>query len=160
MASVRRRPDGQWRARYRDNAGREHARHFARKVDAQRWLDEVTLAVVSGQYVDPKAGKVTFRTFYADWSQRQVWQSGTVLAMNLSAGSVTFGDLPLNRVRKSHVEAWVKAMALKPLAPTTIKARYQNVRAVFRAAVGDRLIAVDPSVGRSLFRRRGEPMLR
>ena len=89
-------------------------------------------------------------TFYADWSQRQVWQSGTVLAMNLSAGSVTFGDLPLNRVRKSHVEAWVKAMALKPLAPTTIKARYQNVRAVFRAAVGDRLIAVDPSVGVAL----------
>ena len=33
MASVKRRPDGVWRARYRDLDGREHAKHFARKVD-------------------------------------------------------------------------------------------------------------------------------
>ena len=33
MASVSKRPNGQWRARYRDEAGKEHARHFARKVE-------------------------------------------------------------------------------------------------------------------------------
>ena len=27
------------------------------RLDAQRWLDEVTAAVVTGQYVDPKAGQ-------------------------------------------------------------------------------------------------------
>ena len=59
MASIKRREDGQWRARYRDDAGREHTRHFARKIDAQRWIDETTAAVVTGQYVDPKAGKTT-----------------------------------------------------------------------------------------------------
>jgi len=157
MASVAKRADGRWRARYRDGAGKEYARHFARRVDAQRWLDEVTAAVVTGQYVDPKAGRVTFKSFYAEWSRRQVWQSGTVLAMDLAAGSVTFGDLPLNRVRKSHLEAWVKAMTTKPLAPSTVKTRYQNVRSVFRAAVGDRLIAVDPCAGVALpARRRAE----
>ena len=36
MASISKRENGQWRARYRDDAGKEHARHFARKVDAQR----------------------------------------------------------------------------------------------------------------------------
>ena len=107
MASIRRRSDGTWRARYRDDAGKEHARHFARKVDGQNWLDEIIAARKTGQYVDPNAGRVTFKNFYAEWSQRQVWESGTVLSMNLSAGSVTFGDLPLNRVRKSHIEAWV-----------------------------------------------------
>ncbi len=45
MASIARRADGRWRARYRDGEGREHARHFARKIDAQRWLDSVTAAV-------------------------------------------------------------------------------------------------------------------
>ena len=35
MASIKRRPDGRWRARYRDPDGRERARHFTRKVDAQ-----------------------------------------------------------------------------------------------------------------------------
>jgi len=51
MASVTKRPNGQWRARYRDSAGNEHARHFARKVDAQAWLDSVTTAVQTGSYV-------------------------------------------------------------------------------------------------------------
>jgi integrase len=150
MASIRRRPDGTWRARYRDDAGKEHAKHFARKVDGQRWLDEVTASVVTGQYVDPKAGRVTFKGFYAEWSRRQVWQSSTALAMDFLARTVPFGDLPLNRIRKSHLEVWVKAMASKPLAPITIKTRYEKVRSVFRAAVGDRLIAVDPSIGVAL----------
>lgn len=38
MASVTRRPDGRWRARYGDPDGREHARHVTRKTDADRWL--------------------------------------------------------------------------------------------------------------------------
>jgi hypothetical protein len=80
MASIKRRPDGQWRARYRDDAGKEHARHFARKVDAQRWLDEVTASMVTGAYVDPKAGRITFAEYFAGWAQRQVWESVTGLS--------------------------------------------------------------------------------
>jgi hypothetical protein len=37
-----------WRARYVDDRGCEHAQSFARKADAQQWLDEVTAAVVTG----------------------------------------------------------------------------------------------------------------
>ena len=37
-----------WRARYVDEASKEHARSFTRKVDAQQWLDEVTAAQVTG----------------------------------------------------------------------------------------------------------------
>jgi hypothetical protein len=44
VASIKRRPDGQWRARYRDETGKERARHFARKIDRQNWLDEVSYA--------------------------------------------------------------------------------------------------------------------
>jgi hypothetical protein len=36
MASITRRDNGKWRARYRDPAGKEHARHFARRVEAPR----------------------------------------------------------------------------------------------------------------------------
>jgi hypothetical protein len=56
VANLAKRPDGRWRARYRDAIDKEHSRHFTRKLDAQRWLDEVTTSVVTGQYVDPKAG--------------------------------------------------------------------------------------------------------
>ena len=37
------------------------------------WLDEVTSSVLAGTYVDPRAGKVSFQRFYADWAPRQVW---------------------------------------------------------------------------------------
>ena len=36
MASIAKRPDGRWRARYRDAAGKEHSKHFARKTDARQ----------------------------------------------------------------------------------------------------------------------------
>lgn len=35
MASINKRPNGTWRARYRDDTGREHARHFGRRATAQ-----------------------------------------------------------------------------------------------------------------------------
>ena len=53
MASIARRSDGRWRARYRDAAGVEHSRHFTRKVEAQHWLDAVTTALTSGMYTAP-----------------------------------------------------------------------------------------------------------
>jgi len=31
MASITKRHDGSWRARYRDDTGKEHAKHFDRK---------------------------------------------------------------------------------------------------------------------------------
>ncbi|WZH50498.1 MAG: site-specific integrase [Nocardioides alkalitolerans] len=159
--NIAKRPNGKWRARYRDETGREHSRHFARKIDAQQWLDRVTAAVVTDSYVDPRAGRITFKQFYDDWSARQVWVPGTVLAMNLATGSATFAELPLKTIRRSHVEAWVKAMDAAGLAPGTIKTRFNNVRAVFKAAHRDRLISTDPTHGVTLPRvRRGEHAMR
>ncbi|GAB3869567.1 hypothetical protein GCM10028801_46330 [Nocardioides maradonensis] len=40
-----------YRARYRDEAGVEHARHFAKQADAQRWLDDATAGIVRGDWV-------------------------------------------------------------------------------------------------------------
>jgi integrase len=154
MANIARRPDGTWRPRYRDAEGKEHARHFARKADAQRWLDEVTATVVTGMYVDPKAGRVTLSAFYATWAARQVWAPGTELAMSLAVRCATFRDVELRSLRRSHVEQWVKTMVAAGLAPGTVHTRVQNVRSVLRGAVRDRLIAADPSEGVPLPRRR------
>lgn len=154
MASIQKRPDGNYRARYRDEAGREHARHFNRKIEAQRWLDEVTTAVVTGTYVDPKAGKVTFVRFYADWSERQIWVPSTRVNAERVKATVPFGDLPMKAIRRSHVESWVKAMTADGLAASTIKTRFIVLRSMFRAAVADRVIVADPSLGVALPRRR------
>jgi integrase len=96
---------------------------------------------------------VTFAAFYADWSPRQVWLSSTRENADLATSGVTFGQMPLRSIRRSHVEAWVKQMSAT-LAPTTIDTRFTIVRGVFRAAVADRLIPSDPSVGVVLPRKR------
>jgi integrase len=155
VPSVRHGKGKRWRARYRREAGgRQTIRAFERKVDAQRWLDEVTADIVTGTYVSPSDGRVTFEAFYATWSQRQVWERTTRSAMDLAVGSVTFADVPLQSLRRSHVELWVKAMTAKPLAATTIHTRVNNVRAVLRGAVADRMIPRDPSESVTLPRRR------
>ena len=160
MASIARRSDGRWRARYRDEAGREHARHFGRKVDAARWLDEVTAALVVGDYVDPAAGKITFATWFDQWTERQVWAEGTLIAAQRAATSVTFADVPMRRIRTSHVQQWVRTMTQPApgrrhgLAPTTIRTRFNYVHMALRAAVTDRIIRADPSAGVPLPRPR------
>jgi hypothetical protein len=132
-----------WRARYVDDDGREHAQGFATKATAKDWLDGIVTAQVTGNYVDPETGKITFAGFYADWSARQIWMGTTRYAMGLAADSVPFSGVPFAELRPSHVEAWVKAMQDKGLAPGTVKTRFQNVRSVIRAAVRDRVLAHD-----------------
>ena len=56
MASIAKRPDGRYRARYRDFGGREHAKHFDRKIDAERWVTEQQSKVNRGEWVDPALG--------------------------------------------------------------------------------------------------------
>jgi hypothetical protein len=99
MASIKKQPSGRWRARFRDEAGKEHARHFGRKTDAQQWLDEVTASVLTGTYVDPKAGRATFDAWFAEWSERQVWAPLTAVQADLVRRSVPFGKVPLAQLR-------------------------------------------------------------
>jgi len=114
MASISKRPNGQWRARYRDDAGREYARHFDRRVDAQRWLDETTASIVTGAYVaPPNAGRVTFREYAEKWRAMQVHRPTTqahVEPMLRRHAYPTFGDRPLSAVLPSDVQAWVQRL--------------------------------------------------
>jgi integrase len=169
MASIKKREDGKWRARYRDAGGREHAKHFARRVDAQRWLDEVTASVVTGQYVDPKAGRISFKTYAEQWREAQVHRQSSadhVETMLRRHAYPTLGDRPLSSVLPSEVQAWVKRLSAgstdrKPLAPSTVGVVHGIVSSVFKAAVRDRRVMANPCEGTKLptvERRKVAPM--
>ncbi|WP_082520748.1 tyrosine-type recombinase/integrase [Rhodococcus sp. Leaf278] len=143
-----------WRAGYVDDESTEHAKSFTRKVDAQKWLDTIVSSQVSGNYIDPVRGEITFASFYREWSSRQVWVPGTEQAMNLAANGVTFGAVALCDLRPSHIESWVKAMQDKPLQPSTIGTRFNNVRSVLKAAKRDKILGEDPTERITLPRRR------
>lgn len=153
MARIQKRPDGSGRARHRDAAGKEHARHFPRKIDAQRWLDEVTASVVTGRYVHPKAGTVTFAQWFEQWSRAQVWATGTKPKAEQALAIATFRESQIRTILPSQVQAWVKGMSAR-LAPATVKAYYGIVSSAFRVAVTDKTIAENPRAGAKLPRER------
>lgn len=147
MSSLKKRENGSWRARYRDHAGKEHARHFARKIDAQRWLDEVTTSVVTGTYLDPK----TALTTVSDWSE--TWLRGyennrpsTVrqARTHLKRINAAFGDRTLKSVRPSEVRAWTARLSAEGLADSTVYALHSRMGQLFSDAVHDGLLPKSP----------------
>lgn len=158
VTSIARRPNGRYRARYRDPSGIEHAKHFARKVDAQRWVDERTAAMVTGQYVDPTAGRVKLRA-YAEQLRATMAHGPTT--RNLVERTLrrhvypTLGELPMATIRTSTLQGLMTELAGR-LAPSTLKLVHGYVVAVFRAAVRDKVIATSPcdGVGLPSARRR------
>jgi len=152
VASIGKRPDGRWRARYRDDAGKEHARHFTRKVDAQRWLDETTAAVVTGTYVDPNAGRQSFREYAEHWRSIQVHRPSTVAyteTMLRRHAYPALGGTPLSKLQPSQIQAWVKAMSTS-LQPSTVGVVHGIVSGILRAAARDRRIVGNPCEGTKL----------
>src|SRR3954449_4315848 len=137
VTSIARRPDGTYRPRFRDAAGKEHARHFKRKVDAQRWLDEMTAAMVTGQYVDPSAGRVTVREYAEHWRASQVHRPTTaahVETMLRRHVYPTLGDRALASVLPSDIQRLVKRLS-SSLAPSTVGVVHRILAGIFKSAV-------------------------
>lgn len=144
-----------WMARYRPHIkAPEITKSFKTKVEAKDWLDQQTAAIIVGLWADPKAGKVTFSAFADRWTERQIWADSTREGNETAIGSVTFAEVPLGELRKSHLEQWVKSMHTRGLAPSTIGTRYSVVRSVLKGAVSDKVISTDPSDGVKLPKER------
>jgi integrase len=160
MASIARRPDGTYRPRFRDASGKEHARHFKRKVDAQRWLDEMTAAMVTGQYVDPAAGRMTFREYAERWRATQVHRPTTaahVETMLRRHVYPTLGDKRLGSVLPSDIQSLVKQLSLD-LAPATVGVVHRILAGIFKAAVRDRRVVASPCEGTKLPKVHRQPI--
>jgi integrase len=103
---------------------------------------------VTGQYVDPNAGRVTVREYAGQWQAAQVWRTKTAkrietdLRMHIFP---TLGDRALASVRPSDVQGFVKGLSVN-LAPSTVKVIYSTLRSMFKSAVDDRVIPASPCV--------------
>ncbi len=147
MANIKKRTDGKYRARYRDDSNKEHARHFTRKVDAQVWLDEQTSKLVTGTHVTPRLA----RTTVGEWCD--VWLEGyrsnrvsTVrqAEVHLARIKTAFGHMRLGAVRPSHVRTWTAQLAAEGLADSYIYALHARLAQLYADAVHDGLVARSP----------------
>ena len=109
-------------------------------------------AKLAGAYIDPGAGRVTFRQYAEQWRQAQVHRETTALSVETYLRRHAypfFGDRPVLAIRSSELQAWIKGRS-DLLAPDTVRTVHQVVGTVFKAAVADRVITSSPAVGLKL----------
>jgi integrase len=145
MASIERRPDGRWRARWREYpAGPQRTKHFPRKLDAEKYLVRIQHDLLTGAYVDPAKGRTTVEDYYAVWEARQPWRAATRNAVRSSfRGHVVpaFGKRPLGSVRRGDIESWAAGLSL---SASSAGLAVQHLGTMFESAVADGLIATNP----------------
>ena len=151
MANIARRPNGKYRARYRDEAGREHARHFTRKADAQRWLDQQTAALATGSHVAPRAGKTTLGVVAGEWLTGQVQLKPSTRARYEGLLRLhvlpAFGARPVSSISAASVEDWVARLSAAGLSGSSVRHAHRVLSLVLGRAVKDRMISTNPAEG-------------
>jgi integrase len=150
VASVEKRDDGRpkpWLVRWRDEAGTQRKKSFARKVDADRFRAEVEHSLNTGAYVDPAAGRISFRDYAESWRVSQPHRSNTAVRVASQLSKHVYpvlGGRPIAAIRPGEVQAFVTGLG-DQLAPGSVRTVFATVRAVFSAAVRDRLIGRSPA---------------
>jgi integrase len=164
MASIDKRPNGTYLARYRPRPnGAQTTRSFKRKIDAQRWLDEVTAALITGQFVDPAAGRQTLREYAERWRASQVHRPTTAAHVETMLRRHVYpflGDKPLAQILPSDIQGLVKRLSER-LAPSAVGVVHRILAGIFKAAARDRRIVASPCEGTRLpkiHRPRVEPL--
>ncbi len=144
MASVKKIPSGQWRARYRDDGGREHAKHFSRKTDAQQWIDKQTAALENGVHVSPRHDRLTVGEWCDTWLANYNPPAAATrvqAATDIARIKRGLGDKQLRQLRAMHVEKWLGDMRRTgsatggPLQDSSIYASYRRLVQILKAAV-------------------------
>jgi integrase len=149
MANIQMRPDGRWRARYRDANGKEHARHFSRKIDATRWLDSVAAAQASGTYIDPKAGRVTLGEYAQTWLTRQAHLKPSTRSRYRAIVRChiepAFGATPLAQIEHSAVTAWINKLLDVGIAAPTVRHIHRVLHMILNSAIDDGRLPRNPA---------------
>jgi integrase len=133
-----------YRVRYRDPAGRQRSKVFARKVDAERWLHENETAKGNNAWVDPTAGRVRL----GEWAER--WYATTAALRPTTRRDYrklldleilpTFAAAPLASIDALAVREWLATLAAGGLGPKrTGKARAVLSQILASAVEGGKL---------------------
>jgi integrase len=148
VASIDKRPNGRWRARWREYpSGPQRAQHFNRKIDAEHFLVDLQHRMLTGAYTPPSAGRISLRSYAEEWTSRRTWEPAThdrverELRLHILP---VLGDWPLASLRRSHIEEWAAGL---PLAVSSARIVYETLAAMLTAAVEDQRIPRNPAKG-------------
>lgn len=144
--------DARWVAKWRTPDGRSRERWFGSKAEADSFATHIEGTKLSGSYVDPNLGKITFRTYAEAWRKSQVHRPKTAATVERNLRLHVYprlGGRPVAAIRTSEIQTLVQAMhqgdgEREPLAARSVTLVYGFVVSVFKAAVADRIIGRSP----------------
>ena len=147
-----------WRARYVQD-GREHTKRFARKTDAQAWIDNITTTIGTGSYIAPGSGDIPISDLHEQWIGHQGHVKPSTKAARASAWNThvrsRWADTKISDVQKSDIRAWISSLA-EHSSPSTIELALGVLRQICTLAVDDRRIIANPCDGVKAPRRATE----
>ena len=162
MAHFRRTDEGRWQVRYRDPSGRERARNFRRKSDAEKFLVTIEADKLRGTWTDPRLGRITVAEWVPTWEASRVHLRPSTRASSesLLRNHVLpyFGELRIGSVIPTQVQGFVAHLESQGLAASTIRQAYLLVASIFASAFESDLIARTPCRGIKLPRRSQREM--
>lgn len=151
MGSTREKPSGRWEARYRDARGTMHARTFATKTQANRWVRDMEVDVRRGDWVDPRLGRTTFGEWAAEYLTTIVHLRNVtrvdyerIVRVHLVP---TLGDIPIAQVEQVDVRRLLASKQAAELAPKTLQKIRLVLRQVLEVARGSGAIKANPCEG-------------
>jgi integrase len=155
MASVDKRPNGKYRARWRPVAGGpQKTKTFDRKLDAQRFVAEVEHRSAIGTYVDPRAGRRPFGEVAQAWAEVQSWKASSRQAwgqhtkrLQLDLGDTSsLWDLPVAQVDRMTLDR-LRVELERRYTRRVVRQTMVRALAVMRYAHASGLVGRDVSVG-------------
>jgi integrase len=161
VAHIEKRSERRYRVRYRDPAGAERSKTFARLTEARRFKATIEDELGRNLWIDPRAARMTFEEFTTTLGQRRLHvrpaTTERVASFMRSQVLPTFGSMPLNKITRPSVQMWVDEIASE-LAPRTVRDSYRILAGLLREAVRQGVIRQSPCYLISLpHQSRAEP---
>jgi len=152
-----------WQVRYRDPSGRERARSFLRKVDADRFAVTVETDKLRGEWTDPRLSKTTL----AEWSERWLRTKASLKPKTLAGYESNlrahilpaFAGHELRHVDRMAVEEWVADLEAAGLGPSGVRQARQVLNSMMKLAVEAGYLLVNPVAGVKTARQPDREML-
>ena len=136
-----------WRARYRGPDRRERSKTFARKIDAQQWLDVVEASKHRGEWIDPDRACVTFAVWSgrveAVRSRRPSTEARDAMLMRRHV-LPAFGDIELRHITPEAVQDWIAALTRRGLGADTVRKCHGLLAYSFAQAARQRIVVASP----------------
>ncbi|WP_326759324.1 site-specific integrase [Streptomyces phaeochromogenes] len=145
-----------YRARYIGPDGTEKSKSFpeGQKRLAEKWLNNTASDMSRGQYIDPRAARITFKSYAEKWLKAHSadLSSRIVTEQRLRLHALpVLGSRPLDSFRPEHIRELVSAMEENPaIGGAYARNIYGDVRAVLSAAVDDGLLPRNPCSAKSV----------